>query len=56
MRLVESGYEIRAIKDDPSSGSLTLTLSDGRDRRKMSFQAYELPAVMQECTVTGKAG
>ncbi|MBI4394227.1 MAG: hypothetical protein HY556_10625 [Euryarchaeota archaeon] len=56
VRLVESGFEIRKIQDQTWSGGLILTLSDGKERRRMQFDAYEIPAVLQECTVTGKAG
>lgn len=51
---VRGGFEITGI-EDRALGGVRITLRRGRRSATMSFEQYELPAVVQECSFIGVA-
>lgn len=51
---VEDGFVIQSVVPSPT-GALTLTIGRGAEQEVFRFEAYEVPAIHQECNVVGVA-
>lgn len=51
---VEQGFEIQHV-DGAAQGGLRIRLARGGEARWISFEHFELPAVLQECSSVGLA-